>query len=87
MTSIENGGRVINRLAEVINNTAKAARHISNNTETQVMGLREMSDAMFQIDDLSKSNLVAVREIERYGEKLNNKAREMEQLVSKFQFE
>jgi methyl-accepting chemotaxis protein len=87
MTSIENGGRVINRLAEVINNTAKAARQISNNTETQVRGLREMSDAMFQIDDLSKSNLVAVREIERYGEKLNSKAREMKQLVSKFQID
>lgn len=84
MVSIENGGKVIKRLAEVINNTAKAARQISGNTEAQVEGLREMSGAMFQIDDLSKSNLVAVREIEEYGEKLNGKAREMEQLVSKF---
>ncbi len=85
MMSIENGGKVIKRLAEVINNTAKAARQISSNTEVQVVGLREMSGAMFQIDDLSKSNLVAVREIEKYGEKLNDKAREMEQLVSRFQ--
>jgi methyl-accepting chemotaxis protein len=84
MISIENGGKVIKRLAEVINNTAKAARQISNNSETQVVGLREMTGAMFQIDDLSKTNLVAVKEIEEYGEKLNAKAREMEEHVAKF---
>jgi methyl-accepting chemotaxis protein len=85
MISIENSGKVINRLAAVIQSTADAARQISDNTHQQVDGLKEMSTAMFQIDDLSKGNLLSVREIENYGEKLNKKAQEMERLVSKFQ--
>jgi methyl-accepting chemotaxis protein len=84
MESIETTGKVITRLAEVINNTAQAARRISTNTQKQVDGLKEMSSSMFQIDDLSKGNLGAVRQIEAYGEKLNSKAKEMEKLVSKF---
>ena len=84
MSSIENSGKVINRLAAVIKSTADAAKQISDNTHQQVDGLKEMSTAMFQIDDLSKGNLVSVREIEKYGEKLNSKAKEMERLVSKF---
>jgi methyl-accepting chemotaxis protein len=84
MISIENSGKVINRLAAVIKNTAEAARQISDNTHQQVDGLKEMSAAMYQIDDLSKGNLGFVRKIENYGEKLNTKAQEMEILVSKF---
>lgn len=84
MESIETTGKVISRLADVINNTADAARRITVNTNKQVDGLREMSSSMFQIDDLSKGNLGAVRQIEEYGVKLNSKAKEMERLVSKF---
>jgi methyl-accepting chemotaxis protein len=84
MISIENSGKAISRLAAVIKSTADAAKQISDNTHQQVDGLKEMSTAMFQIDDLSKGNLVSVREIEDYGEKLNAQAKEMERLVSKF---
>ena len=84
MESIETTGKVISRLTEVITNTAKAAKRISVNTDKQVDGLREMSGAMFQIDDLSKGNLSAVRQLEEYGAKLNGKAKEMERLVAKF---
>ena len=84
MESIEKTGKVISRLAEVINSTADAARRITVNSNKQVDGLREMSASMFQIDDLSKGNLGAVRQIEEYGTKLNSKAKEMERLVSKF---
>lgn len=84
MESIETTGKVISRLADVINNTADAARRITVNTNKQVDGLKEMSSSMFQIDDLSKGNLGAVRRIEEYGVKLNSKAKEMERLVSKF---
>ncbi len=84
MESIETTGKVITRLAEMINNTADAARRISGNTQKQVDGLKEMSSSMFQMDDLSKGNLGAVKQIEAYGEKLNSKAKEMERLVSRF---
>lgn len=84
MVSIENSGKVINRLAAVIKNTAEAAKQISDNTHQQVDGLKEMSTAMYQIDDLSKGNLGSVTKIKKYGETLNTKAQEMEVLVSKF---
>lgn len=87
MQSIENGGRVIQQLADMIHNTARAARKISDSTETQVVGLRAMSSSMFRVDDLSKSNLDTVKSLEKFGESLNDKAREMERLVSKFQIE
>ncbi len=87
MESIETTGKVITRLADVINSTAKAARLISINTQKQVEGLKEMSSSMFQIDDLSKGNLGAVHQLEKYGEKLNNRAKEMEELVAKFRIE
>lgn len=84
MVSIENSGKVINRLAAVIKNTAEAAKQISDNTHQQVDGLKEMSTAMYQIDDLSKGNMGSVTKIKKYGETLNTKAQEMEILVSKF---
>ena len=84
MESIETTGKVISRLAEVITNTAEAARRITVNTNKQVDGLKEMSSSMFQIDDLSKGNLGAVRQVEEYGAKLNSKAKEMERLIAKF---
>jgi methyl-accepting chemotaxis protein len=87
LSSIEGGGEVIKRLAKVINNTAQAAEIITNNTETQVMGLREMSKAMSMIDYLSKSDSDAVKALEDYGEDLAGKARDMEQLVSQFRIE
>lgn len=84
MESIETTGKVISRLAGVINSTAEAARRITVNANKQVDGLKDMSASVFQIDDLSKGHLDAVRQIENYGEKLNSKAEEMERLVSKF---
>jgi hypothetical protein len=48
------------------------------------MGLKEMATVIFQIDNLSQSNLGAVQKIEAQGRALSVKTIEIEQLLSQY---
>jgi methyl-accepting chemotaxis protein len=82
--SIEHTGRVIRRLAEVIQATSESARQIAANANEQVVGLAETLRAMAEIKLAAQHHLTGAQDVEGQGERLNSKAEEMERLVARF---
>jgi methyl-accepting chemotaxis protein len=82
--SIDHTGRVIRRLAEVIQTTAEAARQIAANANEQVVGLTETMRAMVEIQIASHQHLTGAKDVESQGERLSSKAAQMESLVARF---
>jgi methyl-accepting chemotaxis protein len=80
----QSAGASINRLAEVIRETANAARQIANNTQRQTTGVEQIVSA---INDLADGNSTAVKgteRIEKVAANLNSVSRRLSEVVSQY---
>ncbi len=80
----QSAGASINRLGEVIRETASAARQIANNTQRQTTGVEQIVSA---INDLADGNSTAVKgteRIEKVAANLNSVSRRLSEVVSQY---
>lgn len=65
-------GETINTLVEALANTAQAAAQIVASANQQAMGMTQIHQAMRNLDQVAKQNLVATRQVEQAAQNLNS---------------
>ena len=79
---VEKAGHIITRLSETIAESAKMATQISASSSQQSTGISQLNSAIKSIDQVTRQNLAAVRQIENEAQNLNSLSAELAELTS-----
>jgi methyl-accepting chemotaxis protein len=83
VTSIENTGHVIRDLGDSISMSVTSAKEIAIRANEQNLGLEQIAQAMAMINGAAAATEQSTQQVERGGQKLNEMARRLEELVSR----
>lgn len=79
---VTEAGQMITRLAETISDSARLANQISASSGQQSAGVTQLNTAMKDIDQVTRHNLEAVRQIEVEAQNLSSLSAELSELTA-----
>lgn len=82
--SMEYTGDVINKLTKVISANVEAAQHIAINTNEQVVGLEQITQAMMSVNMAANDNLKVIQEVEETAKGFSLMSDEIEEWVGRY---
>lgn len=81
----EKAGRLITEVVPNITKTSDLVQEISAASDEQATGIRQINDAMGQLDQATQQNAAASEELAATAEELNGQAEQLQQSVAYFQ--
>jgi methyl-accepting chemotaxis protein len=81
----EKAGRLITEVVPNITKTSDLVKEISAASDEQATGIRQINDAMGQLDQATQQNAAASEELAATAEELNGQAEQLQQSVAYFQ--
>ncbi len=85
VTLVERAGEAIRELSATIEDAAQAAIQIAGSTRQQTNGMDQLATAMSAIKQATTQTAASTRQAERSAQDLNDMARQMEQVVARYQ--
>lgn len=83
----EKAGKLISAVVPNINKTSDLVQEISASSDEQATGIRQISDAMSQLDQATQQNAAASEELAATSEELNGQAENLQHTVAFFRLD